>query len=203
MKHQQISASMIIQLLAEKHHKDVFVPECKNGPTWTASHSRIDAWAMKKSWAHPLVIGYEVKVSRSDFFGDTKWRNYLPMCNELYFVTPHGMINKSDVPDGCGWLEVSSGRKRLFARKQAVRHGEEIAPDVFRYIMMHRVTIQRVVESGGVEYWREWLRLKDDDRKVGRMVRQRMGRLIDLERDKRRIENLPRRGDEDERDGHV
>jgi len=32
------------------------------------------------------MVGYEIKVSKSDFFNDIKWQEYLPMCNELFFA---------------------------------------------------------------------------------------------------------------------
>jgi hypothetical protein len=62
--------------LSKRHKDDYFLTEVKDGPTMGASHARIDAWAMKKSWSKPLVWGYEIKVSRSDFLNDTKWPAY-------------------------------------------------------------------------------------------------------------------------------
>jgi hypothetical protein len=60
----------IITLLKQKHYDDIFIPECKDGPTQLGSHLRMDAWVMKKSWANSCFIGYEEKVSRSDFLQD-------------------------------------------------------------------------------------------------------------------------------------
>ena len=48
-----IDAAKIRQLLADKHSKDVFVPECKGGSTWFSDHDRLDAWAMARSWKNP------------------------------------------------------------------------------------------------------------------------------------------------------
>src|SRR4051812_34483562 len=79
-----LTSSEVVRLLAQRHAEDVFVPECKGGPSWTDEHKRMDAWAMKKSWSRPLVCAYEVKVSRSDFTADRKWHAYLPYCNEFY-----------------------------------------------------------------------------------------------------------------------
>lgn len=62
-----ITAKAILELLRAKHAEDVFVPECKTGPSQGHDHSRFDAWVMKKSWANAATIGYEIKVSRSDF----------------------------------------------------------------------------------------------------------------------------------------
>lgn len=72
-KPRNYNSSAIVALLAARHVNDVFIPECKDGPTQSGSHLRMDAWAMNKSWAHPCAIGYEVKVTRADFIGDNKW----------------------------------------------------------------------------------------------------------------------------------
>ena len=76
-------ASDLLALLAKKHSADVFVPECKTGGTWAGTHLRLDAWAMRRSWTHPTVWGYEIKVSRSDFLSDDKWVGYLPTVRPL------------------------------------------------------------------------------------------------------------------------
>lgn len=71
-----LTSAAVVELLRAKHSGDVFVEECKNGPTHSAGRGgmvRMDAWAMPRSWAHPAVSGYEVKISRSDFLGDDKW----------------------------------------------------------------------------------------------------------------------------------
>jgi len=60
-----VGAEVIIKALQIKHSDCVFVPECKDGPTQSVSNFlRMDAWVMVKSWSHPRMIGYEVKVSR-------------------------------------------------------------------------------------------------------------------------------------------
>jgi len=61
-----MTAKDIIKILSHKHRDDVFVTECKNGPS-NRGYLRLDAWVMARSWARPKVTGYEVKVSRSDF----------------------------------------------------------------------------------------------------------------------------------------
>ena len=83
-----MNADTILSLLRKKHVQDIFVPNCKTGPSWTATDYWIfDAWVMNKSWTNQRVIGYEIKVSRSDFLQDSKWRSYLGYCNMLYFLT--------------------------------------------------------------------------------------------------------------------
>ena len=59
----KLNANMIEGLLRNRHESDVFVPECKIGSTWMERNClRLDAWTMKKSWANPACIGYEIKV---------------------------------------------------------------------------------------------------------------------------------------------
>ena len=59
-----MKASDIIKLLEQRHSKDLFVPECKDGPTGShGMHVRLDAWVMPKSWANPALRGYEVKIT--------------------------------------------------------------------------------------------------------------------------------------------
>lgn len=55
-----LAASEILKLLAIKHSGDVFVPECKDGPTHYVSHSRLDAWVMARSWSKPQNAGVVV-----------------------------------------------------------------------------------------------------------------------------------------------
>lgn len=164
----------VLELLAVRHAKDVFVPQCKMGP----SGSRVlDAWAMAKSWAHPQTTGYEVKVSRSDFLRDQKWTSYLPFCNSFYFVAPRGIIARDEVPEQAGLLEVAGTGTRLFSRKKA-----PFRPDVedaaFRYVLMWRSKIGREHEEVSErDYWRRWLEERAEDQDLGRAVAGRIGEL--------------------------
>jgi hypothetical protein len=165
-----MKAQEIVALLADKHAEDVFVPECKGGPTWGGEHLRLDAWAMRKSWSRPLVWGYEVKVSRADFTGDDKWHAYLPYCNEFYFVCPTGLIAPNEVPPEVGLLYVAKTGSRLFNKKQAQRRTQEIPEDLYRYLLMSRCLIDGEPPATAVktlEYWRAWLSEKEESRGIG------------------------------------
>lgn len=171
----EITAREILGLLAIRHSGDVFVPECKDGPTqYVRGHSRLDAWTMPRSWAHPACTGYEIKVSRSDFLGDNKWQAYLSLCNLLYFVAPAGVIEKDEVPEGCGLLCVSKNGRMLRVAKKAPHRDVEIPEDLWRYILMCRANITAPNMNGGgvpkAVYWRNWLREKVEKRELGREV---------------------------------
>lgn len=183
---QNYIAQELINLLASRHSKDVFIPECKDGPTQSTSHVRMDAWAMNKSWAHPVVCGYEVKVSRADFLKDNKWPAYLPLCNQFYFVAPAGLIDLSELPAEAGLL-TAAGKgdgARLLTKKKAPHRDVTIPESVYRYILMCRVSAapeQQFEKVESVEAWRRWLREKKDAQKLGwqvsRRIRQRASEL--------------------------
>jgi len=167
-----MNAKEIIDLLAVRHSDAVFVPECRDGPTWGTSHLRLDAWVMEKSWAKPNTIGYEVKVSRADFALDDKWHGYLPLCNQFYFVCPWGMIARSEIHEGCGLLYVTKNGEKLRAVRQAPRRDIEVPDFLYRYVLMNRVEIceRNYKPQSNSEYWAEWLAGGKSDELLGRSV---------------------------------
>ena len=180
----QIYANDIVKLLRQRHAEDVFVSECKNGPSQVGSHLRLDGWAMKKSWASPLVIGYEVKVSRSDFLRYDKWRGYLPMCNCLYFVTAPGVAQESEIPEECGLIVTSTNGARLLTKKKAPYREVLIPESVFRYIIMCRARIGGEMDFENLQasrraFWESWLKEKQWNREIGYQVRRELARVVE------------------------
>jgi hypothetical protein len=208
MKEVKITASKIAGLLAVKHREDVFIPECKNGPTHTANHLRMDAWVMKKSWVSPLTTGYEIKVSRSDFLNDHKWQRYLDYCNEFYFVCPTGLIDPLELPPEAGLMYVTKTGTRLFKKKAAPRRSVETPEALYKYIVMCRSNINSETRKDGgdqVDYWIQWLKDKENStdigysvsRKIGDIVRETKtenavlkGRMVSYDEFKKRLEEL-------------
>jgi len=188
------TSQKLLELLAQRHKKDVFVAECKDGPTWNGPHLRLDAWAMNRSWAQACCYGYEIKVSRSDFLRDRKWTGYLPYCNAFFFVTPGKIVDKSELPPEVGLLEATSRGGRLIMRKPAQRRTVEIPDCLWRYILMCRAHIVRecgLHEPATREYWQDWLRQKQDDRSLGNLVGKTIRETI-----ANRIENLEKKNEE-------
>lgn len=138
-----MTSQTIVDLLADKHHRDLFVGECKDGPTHTASHRRLDAWAMRRSWVRPLYSGYEVKVSRSDWLRDQKLLDYLPLCHELWVVAPMGVVKSEELPDKVGLLVVASTGTRLLTKRRAVYREIDPPVDLLHYVLMCRTKIVR------------------------------------------------------------
>lgn len=182
------TAKDIVQILRNKHSSDVFVAECKDGPTQGSTHFRMDAWAMSRSWANPCVSAYEVKVSRGDFLNDNKWRAYLPCCNQLSFVCPRGLIRFDELPADVGLYYVASTGSRLTTQRKPVWRDVQIPDSVWRYILMCRakITGEQDVESKA-DYWRQWLSDKNEKRKLGwecsKAIREHVSR-VDSENDR-------------------
>lgn len=161
----------LIKLLAVRHSKDVFVAQCKDGPTNYGSHLRLDAWVMRRSWAHPTIYGYEVKVARSDFVRDEKWQGYLEMCNALYFVCPPKMIDPKELPSQVGLLVCSANATRLYCKKKAPIRDNETPENVWRYILMWRAEIRSEhTVNRDREFWEEWLKHRRIDHEFGANV---------------------------------
>jgi hypothetical protein len=171
----------IENLLADRHAKDVFIPQCKDGPT-TGGLSIMDGWAMNRSWSRLTFWGYEIKVSKQDFIHDEKWHTYLPYCNQLYFVCPKGVISVESVPDGVG-LIYALPRYLKIVKKAA--HREVVIPQNFWcYVLMCRSEI--VASTFGAagapdkrERLRQWLAEKEEDRKLGYEVGRSVRYIVD------------------------
>lgn len=163
-----MTAKHILGLLAVRHKDDVFVPECKDGPTQATNHVRMDAWAMARSWAHPNAIGYEIKVSRSDFLGDNKWPAYLPLCNQFYFVAPRGVISAKELSADVGLLEVASTGTMLRTIKKAPQRDVQIPDELYRYILMCRAVVKSEFEQeDAVAYWKRYVQESEESKGIG------------------------------------
>ncbi len=180
------SERSIQDMLGEKHAKDVFVRACKSGPSWTGERVRIlDGWAMPRSWARPQCVGYEIKLSRSDWLGDKKWPSYLELCHQLYIVCPHGLLKKSEIPDPLGLVYACAGEgRRLITAKKAAVRDVQIPESLFRYVLMNRCQITNHDIPDGtpdLRIWREWLEGREDTRSLGRQCSKKVARLFDAE----------------------
>ncbi len=164
-------ANEVLALLEAKHHEGVFVPECKFGPSGGyESTGRLDAWAMRPTWSPVTTIGYEIKVSVSDFRRDGKWPTYLDYCHEFYFVVPWGLIDKAECPEAAGLMYATKNLSRLITKKKAPRRESPVGlVDLMTYVLMWRTRVRS--EYGGrrpeQEFWREWMARKEEDRVFG------------------------------------
>lgn len=186
-----MTADHIIKLLREKHAEDVFVTECKDGPTQSVrNYLRMDAWVMPRSWSHPAITAYEVKVSRSDFLGDEKWRKYLDLCNYFYFATAPGIISLDELPAHVGLIEASQNGGRLFTKRKAVHRDIPEPSTVFRYVLMCRTAIRgESTATGRREHWEQWLKTREVDNHFGAFLSKAIRETIEREIEKVRREN--------------
>jgi hypothetical protein len=182
-----MTATEIVNLLADKHSEDVFVAECKTGPSQGHRHGRLDAWAAKKSWAHPCVYGYEVKVSRADFLRDDKWTYYLDYCNQFHFVCPSKLISVDELPPEAGLMYVSSNASRLITKKKAPHRQVEIPAGLLWYILYSRAKIDVEYSGSNREtHLREWLRKKNDNHELGYLVSEKIRKIVRAIKDENR-----------------
>lgn len=186
----KLHAADLLALLAERHAKDIFVPECKDGPTHTAEHRRMDAWVMRRSWTNSKVWAYEIKSSRSDFLRDDKWHHYLECCNEFYFVCPHGLIAPDEVAADAGLLWASRNGARLLMKKKAPVRTGGIPENVYRYILMARCNIGHPnVWEDDRAYWARWIEERRIDFEFGRRVSKAIAASVEEQIETVRREN--------------
>lgn len=177
-----MKASDLVKMLQWRHREDVFIPECKDGGSWNRNnHLRLDAFVIRKSFTNPLTIGYEIKVSRSDFLGDKKWQGYLPYCNEFYFVCPNGMIKPEELPDGVGLIHATKNGKGLRRIEYSSNNLEARIPDdMYKYILFSRSDIihRPQGQKAKREFWKYWLHMKEVDAELGKKVGKALAEKI-------------------------
>ena len=186
----QFNARQVLRLLAARHARDVFVPECKTGETWRKTMHRVDAWAMNRSWLNLTFSGYEIKVARADFVGDDKWPAYLPLCHQFWFATAPGVIHgPAEVPAAAGWLEMTGGGGRLLVRKKAPRRDIELPADLLLYVLMSRAKVvkgwQQANGPSNAEWWRQWVEGRQELKGLGHRVSRALARRLDEQIDQR------------------
>lgn len=142
----KVREDMIAHALEIKHRGDFFITQCKSGPTTIAakgSLSIFDAVAIKKSWTQPCVTIYEIKVNRQDFLGDEKWTAYKRFCNRFSFVCPTGLIKPDELSNGCGLITYNPETGALYTAKKSIYMDNPLPTNVFYYILMNRLEVER------------------------------------------------------------
>src|SRR3990167_4868870 len=172
--------SEITRTLLDRHADDVCVPGCKDGPTGVGL-GIIDLWVMKKSWANPSYVGYEIKVSRSDFIRDDKWQKYRDVCTELYFAAPPGIIQPDEIPDGVGLILCTRAAARIKKKAKWREPDDEKLRKLMTYVLMCRAQINSEVTQykpeSNADEWREWLKKRVDEQELGYLVREKVTAL--------------------------
>lgn len=177
-----LTVEEIRDLLAHRHWQGVFVPECKTGSTWMSHHRRLDAWACRASWANPQMTGYEIKLSRSDWRADTKWPEYLEVCERFYFVCPAGLIAPQEIDERAGLIWAYPNRLRTVRAAPWTAH--DWPGHLLAYILLCRSRITDKPQVGILaesrndpEQLREWLAGKRRATEIGGQVGRKIGDL--------------------------
>lgn len=174
-------------LLAQRHSKDVWVPGCAVGSRAQGCRE-LDGWALLRTWSPITTIGYEVKVSRSDWLRDQKVGEYMGRVHLMYVVAPKGVVRVEELPAGCGLLEVTDNGRRLLTRVKPVRNPEPDDRRLLLYVLMCRARVvadwHEANQAGpGLDFWRGVAERKVESHLVGRLVSKRVGeRLREAER---------------------
>jgi len=122
--------------LKERHRKrgDYFGSQIKMG---SAGNKILDGLAIPITWSPRTIIGYEIKVTRSDFLSDQKYPHYMETCNLFYFVAPKGLIKKDELPKRVGLLEYNNGKLRQV--KRAVYEKVDVNVDMLLHCIFYKL----------------------------------------------------------------
>jgi hypothetical protein len=183
-----VDSNEIKRALANKHQQqgDFFIAECKDGSTGHVGLRILDGLAIKKSYTRTLdrFIGYEIKVSRSDFQRDAKMYSYLELVNQLHIVTPTGLIDRTEVPTEMGLVWYNPTTQTFTLKKAAPKRLIEINTNMLLYIIFSRIESDRYPFHNGKEhYFEDWLADKMSNQELGCRVRSKLvNKLADITR---------------------
>lgn len=189
----KVTSTDIKMALSQTRPEEYFLTEVKNGSTYLPSDQGLlifDAVHIKRSWAHPRITIYEVKVSRSDFLQDNKWKLYLQYCNEFFFVVPKGMIDRSELPEDIGLIYYNPETKKLVTKQKSKFRQCENPNDMYRYIIYSRLKENPYpFYEEKAEYAKAYIEDKKDKLYIGRNLGSKMAK--DLSEAYKRLEELP------------
>ena len=188
-----VGAAEIKIALANKHWRDYFLTEVKSGSTYIGTGNRIlDAVALKLSYTHPHITGYEVKVTRADFKRDAKFYTYLPLVHELYIVTPAGLVQREELPTEIGLMWYDPATEAIKVKKRPPPRDIEISVDMLLYIVYSRLDKERIpFYSTTAEHLRAWVDNKEDNYALAGRVKNKMtGEISRLESELRKADRF-------------
>lgn len=128
-----MTAKDIKGFLAERYSKThAFFMEFRPFTGYAGNVNQIDAVAVGLYDKDDRIIAFEIKVNRGDFVSDVsqfshKHKFALEFSHEFYYVSPWGLIDKSEVPEVAGLMYVNKGN-RISKKKQAMRRNYDSVP---------------------------------------------------------------------------
>lgn len=185
---QKVRAEHVEGALRERHGEDYYFSQVKIG---SAGARIMDGFAFVPTWSPITYIGYEIKVSRSDFLRDDKYFEYLPYCHEFYFVAPKGILQIEELPDGIGYIEFypKSGTLRM-KRKAARRQIEGINPALHHIFMWKMEAYKRWTKQDALEHHQTKMSSKPFGRSVSEKIAILEGNLSQATYDAERLHEL-------------
>jgi hypothetical protein len=169
----------ILRVLQRRHARDLWFLEVKDGATWTRSHRRLDALAIRPSWSHPRFVGYEVKISRQDFLRDTKWDGYVPLVHQFSFACPWGLIEAAELPEGIGlfWIKPDGTIRQV--RRPVLRPMDRLPAELLYYLVLSRLQPDRHPWwSDRREYLAAWVADKAARQELGWRVGSKLAQQV-------------------------
>jgi len=195
----KVTSTDIKRALAKIQNKDrtLFLTEVKDGATGRSGLRILDAVAIKKSYTHPQITGYEIKISRSDFAGDVKYATYVPLCHKFYIVTPKSLVKKEELHHDVGLIWYDNGK--LTVKKHPPYRDIEISANMRLYIIYSRLEADRIpFYSSEKEYYEQWLENKLSNRDLGVLVKNKLvSEIVELERKLKKADDFNASGDGD------
>lgn len=133
-KHNDLAADLAAHLRGNTRERMIWC-DMQLGP---AGSPRPDVYCIDCTYSRFRATAYEVKISRSDFLSDVtsgKALRYLDFAGALVFAVPAGLVDKSEVPDGCGLIVRGEGGWR-HTKKPVVKPLENLPRDAWMKLLM-------------------------------------------------------------------
>ena len=82
-----------------------------------------------------------MKISRADFRRDTyeKRRAWMKHTHRFIYVTPQGLLTREEIPEGCGWWEVTDTGRVIVSKRARVNRERTEFPDSLVRTMFWRL----------------------------------------------------------------
>ena len=168
---------LVILGLKVRHQKDAVFEEVTCGYGYNCP--RMDFVAIEKTAKKkPLITGYEIKTSHSDYIQDRKWDQYLEHCNEFYFACPKGVIQPDEVDVNAGLVWVYNTGTRC-KRKALYRPIEPSWDILYRILLSHLDAPNRFSDRMyRADRYQEYVNGKKSLRELGYAVAQTMSKQM-------------------------
>ncbi|WP_234265090.1 hypothetical protein [Hydrogenophaga sp. NFH-34] len=137
---------------------------------------RPDVYSLEPSFVKFRPLAYEVKVSVADYRRDVtsgKWQTYLPYAAGITFAVPAGLINKNDLPEGCGLMTRSEAGWRT-VKAPTLRPINTLPHEAWCKLLIDGLGREhsRIALSLSPSFSDEWLARHRIGSKLGKHVRQ-------------------------------